>query len=240
VPLDNARDLATEYSTPSGHAMAGASFYTYLFGAVSHRWVCVAAVLAVLFTGLSRPYLGVHYVEDILLGWPIGLSAGLVALGYGERIGERWNRLPYAQRIGILVTASLTLWVATIVTNGGQIDAQPRAFLGYAGTLTGIIIARPLELSAVNFDPKSSSILFKILRYLVSVALAILTLDVLGRLFAAIAANYSMIGYALQYIRYTALGIVSIFLAPWIFTRIGLAQTAGAGYMRSSSPDPGA
>lgn len=72
VSPDYVRDLATEYSTPSGHAMAAASFYSYLYSCVRNRYVKIVAVLAVLLIGLSCPYLGVHYVEDILLGWAIG------------------------------------------------------------------------------------------------------------------------------------------------------------------------
>jgi membrane-associated phospholipid phosphatase len=228
VPPDYARDLAVEYSTPSGHAMAGSAFYSYLYGAVRKRAVRAAAVLATILVGASRPYLGVHYVEDILLGWAIGLCAGLFALRHGERIRAWWNAIPCAQRVAVAVATSAVFWAATISINGCRIDGQPRAFLGYAGTVTGIIIARPLELRAVNFDPRSSSVPIKILRFLLSGALSIFVLEGLGELFSSVADNYSMGGYVLQYIRYTALSVVSIFVGPWFFVRTGLARTASA------------
>jgi hypothetical protein len=224
VPLANARDLAHEYSTPSGHAMAAAAFYSCLYGAVQNRLVRIAAVAAILLTGLSRPYLGVHYVGDILLGWAIGLGVGLLALIHGERIGSWWNNRTYMHRVAMTVSASLVFWAATIVINGWQIDSQPRAFLGYAGTVTGLVIARPLEVKLVDFDPKSLSAPCKMLRYVVSVTLAIAALVGLEKFFLVVADNYSLIGYGLQYIRYIVVTVVIIFIAPWLFMRVGLAQ----------------
>jgi len=234
VPQSYARDLAIEYSTPSGHAMAGAAFYSYLFGSVRNWLVRMLAVVAVLLTGASRPYLGVHFVEDILLGWAIGSCVGVLALSHGRRLGAWWNKLSYARRITFAVTASAAFWVITVAMNGWEIDSQPRAFLGYAGTITGIIIAQPLELQMVDFDPRSSSIAVKVLRYLLTVALSLFALESLGSLFTTIADNYSVVGYALQYARYVIVSIVSLFLAPWLFTRIGLAKTAtGQAHRRS-------
>jgi membrane-associated phospholipid phosphatase len=224
VPPDDTQDLAREYSTPSGHAMGGASFYTYLFGSVKNRGVRIAAVLAVLLIGMSRPYLGVHYVEDILLGWAVGFGVGLFALRYGERISQTWMQLSHSRQIVVVVVASLALWAFTVAMNGGEINSEPRAFLGYAGTITGIVIAQPLELRFVDFDPRSSPLPVRILRYVVAIALSLLVLESLGRLFAAIAANYSIAGYLLQYVRYIAVSIVSLFVAPWIFVRCGLAR----------------
>jgi membrane-associated phospholipid phosphatase len=225
VPQSYASDLAMEYSTPSGHAMAGAAFYSYLFGSVRNWLVRILAVIAVLLTGASRPYLGVHFVEDILLGWAIGTCVGILALSHGQRLAAWWNKLSYARRIAFAVSASAVFWLLTIAVNGWQIDSQPRAFLGYAGTVTGVIIAQPLELQMIDFDPRSSSIAVKILRYLLTVALSLFALEALGIVFAAIADNYSVAGYALQYVRYVIVSVVSLLLAPWLFTRIGLAKT---------------
>jgi membrane-associated phospholipid phosphatase len=238
VPLDNARDLATEWSTPSGHAMAAGSFYTFLYGCVRNRYVRILAVLAILLTGASRPYLGVHYVEDILLGWPIGIGLGLIAVKYGERIAATWGRLGYAQQIAVAVIASLVLWIATIVFNGGQIDGQPRAFLGYAGTVSGVVVAWPLEARLVNFDPRSGSALSKAVRFLFSLVLSLLALEGSKHAFSLVAADYSISGYLLQYLRYILVCVVSLLVAPFVFTRLRLASPCAAAMTSPTLASP--
>lgn len=74
-----------DFSMPSGHAIAAATFYPLLARAVARRWPRAAApayVLAVgvaLFIGTGRLYLGVHWPSDVLVGWILG--AGQTALG---------------------------------------------------------------------------------------------------------------------------------------------------------------
>jgi undecaprenyl-diphosphatase len=83
--------LPTSYSFPSGHALAAALF----FGALSfitlgearnpvlrYGLVTLFSALAVVI-GLSRVYLGVHYLGDVLAGWLLGSAVVVVAiLGY--------------------------------------------------------------------------------------------------------------------------------------------------------------
>ncbi len=226
VSTENAKALATEYSTPSGHAMAGSAFYSYLYAFVENPFVRVIAVLAILATGFSRPYLGVHYPGDILIGWVIGLLVALVAIKRADKITDGWNKLSYKYQVAIAVASSMVLWLATIAINGWRIDGQPRAFLGYAGFLTGILIGRPIELSAVNFDPRSSTQLAKMLRFIISVAMVLVSLVLLDKVFRAIADDFSVLGYLLQYIRYVIAGVINIFVAPLFFTKLGLAETS--------------
>jgi len=224
VSAKNAAELATEYSTPSGHAMAASSFYSYLYVLTRNRYVRVIAIALPILIGLSRPYLGVHYMEDVLLGWAIGFSVALIPIKYADRMSTAWNNLSHMQQIGIAVAASSVFCLLGIVINGWRIGGQPRAFLGYAGFLTGIVIARPLELGTVNFAPKSSTVAAKILRYVLTVAMVIFALLILDSAFAMIADKFSLLGYLLQYVRYTAAGIVCIFLAPLLFTKLRLAE----------------
>ncbi|MGB3549089.1 MAG: phosphatase PAP2 family protein [Candidatus Binatus sp.] len=226
VSTENAKALSTEYSTPSGHAMAGSAFYSYLYAFVENPFVRVIAVLAILATGFSRPYLGVHYPGDILIGWVIGLLVALVAIKRADKITDGWNKLSYKYQVAIAVASSMVLWLATIAINGWRIDGQPRAFLGYAGFLTGILIGRPIELSAVNFDPRSSTQLAKMLRFIISVAMVLVSLVLLDKVFRAIADDFSVLGYLLQYIRYVIAGVINIFVAPLFFTKLGLAETS--------------
>jgi membrane-associated phospholipid phosphatase len=223
VPLDTAHELALEFSTPSGHAMAAAAFYTCLFGWVANRTVRTAAVVALLLIGASRPYLGVHYVEDVLLGWAIGLGVGLATLLYADRLGAAWGRLSHGQQIGAAVAASMALWVGSVAINGGRVDVQPRAFLGYAGAFTGIVIAWPLELLRVDFDPKSKTAAFRLARFVLTLVLALVALLGVEWAFDRIAVT-STLGYLLQYLRHAAVSVVGLFVAPWVFTAIGLAD----------------
>ena len=69
---------ADGFSFPSGHAMGamlffGALAYVVYFSIEKHRkWRVAAAAVCILATmaiGLSRVYLGVHYLTDVVAGW---------------------------------------------------------------------------------------------------------------------------------------------------------------------------
>jgi undecaprenyl-diphosphatase len=88
--------IETGWSFPSGHA-AGTATIAFCGGWVLTRWAVRAwAARVVMWTvvlllvgavGLSRVYLGVHYVSDVLAGWVLGaLWAGTVVL-----VGTWWD-----------------------------------------------------------------------------------------------------------------------------------------------------
>jgi hypothetical protein len=221
---DRIVELASEYSTPSGHAMAGAAFYTQLWASAKSRTVRVLAVLAVLATGLSRPYLGVHYLEDVLIGWAIGLGFAWLAMRHAERIATRWDALSHSQQIAFAIAASFAAWVATLLVNGRSELESPGTFLGYAGFLTGLVIGYPLEARRVRFDPRSSSLARKLARYALSVAMVIggmLLLDALGDLFVT---GSSLAGQLARYVRYASTGVIAVLAAPWLSVKLGLAD----------------
>lgn len=80
-PVDNPLIPASGFSCPSGHAMMSIAFY----GAVAYLLyrnltraplyrvlIAGGAALLVLFIGISRVYLGVHYPSDVLVGFAAG------------------------------------------------------------------------------------------------------------------------------------------------------------------------
>lgn len=215
-------ELSAEYSTPSGHAMAGSSFYTYFFLSVRRRPVRVAAVVLILGTGLSRPYLGVHYLEDVLLGWCLGVPIALVAWRFTDGIRRAWTALSLSHRGLILVACSAFIWLTTSPLY--EPNARPVPFVSYLGFLTGVLLAHPLELKWLDFDPRSSRPLFRALRVGMTVAAVFATLALLDIAFAGIAPDSSPLGSALRYLRYAAAGLSGMLLAPWLCTRLGLAE----------------
>jgi len=239
VSAERARDLATEYSTPSGHAMAGGAFYAYLYASSSRRALRIACIALLLLTGLSRPYLGVHYLEDVLLGWPLGVGLALLSLRYADEIERLWRRRSYGQQLAIAVAASAAVWLATRAASGWSADAQPTAFLGYAGLLTGILAAHPIETKRVRFDPRSATPFVKLLRVALAVGIVLGTLAALDAAFGAVCAEPSLLADGLRFARYAAAGIAALLVAPLLFVKLGLAGREDA-YTRTSCQRPDA
>jgi membrane-associated phospholipid phosphatase len=228
IPARNAATLSRDYSTPSGHAMSASAFYSYLYAFTRNRYFKVLAVVAIFLVGLSRPYLGVHYVEDVLLGWAIGLGCALAAIRYLEGLCARWNRLSNWTQVGITAAATLAFWVLAFALNGGRAAGEPFEFLADAGFLTGIVIARPLELRIVNFDPRSSPVSVKLLRFFLTCVMVLFTVIFLSRVFGLFSAGPGWLECVLKYICFTAAGAVNIFFAPLLFTKMGWAETMPA------------
>jgi len=226
VSPNQAARLAAEYSTPSGHAMGSSAFYSYLYACIHHRAVRIVAVAAIVLIGISRPYLGVHFAEDVLIGWVFGLAFTLVSIRYGEAIASAWHRLSYPQQIAATVAGCLALWLLAVLLNGRQLSGQPSAVLYYGGFLTGVVLARPLEMRHVNFDPRSANAASKILRYLLSLGMVLCMLFILGKAFGMVADRSSLLWNLAEYLRFTVAGFVAIFVAPLLFTRIGWAKRA--------------
>ena len=224
VSPDKAAELATEYSTPSGHAMAGSAFYSYVFASVKNRQARTACVLLVLLIGFSRPYLGVHYLEDVLIGWVLGVSIALVSIRYAAKISHLWSRLSHPQQIAIVAASSLILWITTRVLSDPDVGDQPLAFVGYTGFLMGVVVAFPLEAKMTAFNPRSSAVWKRMLRCVLCVGLVLITLMLLDVVFEAMSSDYSALGYLLRYIRYALAGIAGILLGPILFLRLGLAE----------------
>lgn len=229
VSASQKQALAAEYSTPSGHAMAASSFYLYLIIFVRKRWAQIGAGLAILLIGFSRPYLGVHYGEDVLIGWAIGLCIAALAARYSEAMSALWRACPYPLQIALAVSLSLALCLVSIALDGWHADSRLAGTVTYAGFLTGNVIACPLEVRWVGFDAASGTAVAKLLRFLLTIGMIAAVVLVLKLAFADLALPASAPGLALGYVCYAAAAAAGMFAAPFVFTRMGLAQTKGAG-----------
>jgi undecaprenyl-diphosphatase len=74
------------YSLPSGHSMVSMAFYGFLIFLIlrsrikKERKILLISILSILilFIGISRIYLGVHYASDVLAGFSLSISYLLI------------------------------------------------------------------------------------------------------------------------------------------------------------------
>ncbi len=72
----------TGYSFPSGHSMASTAFYGFIiylvFKNVKNKTaktiICALLGLLIIFIGISRIYLGVHYASDVIAGCVLSIA----------------------------------------------------------------------------------------------------------------------------------------------------------------------
>jgi len=89
--------IATNYSFPSGHAMAGIACYGllayFLYLRVENRWRRIGILgftfLLIALIGFSRLYLGVHFLSDVLAGFAAGALWLIVCLSLFYRLRPR-------------------------------------------------------------------------------------------------------------------------------------------------------
>ncbi|MDO5506307.1 MAG: phosphatase PAP2 family protein [Pseudoxanthomonas suwonensis] len=121
-----------DYGFISGHASAAAAFaigIVLLFGLRRH-WVWAVALSWTLLMGLSRMYLGRHFLGDVLGGWMVGAMAAWLAWLFvraieGDRSGKR--RLAWA-----LAWSGIAAWMLLSLRRE---LLEPAAAGGIAGIL---------------------------------------------------------------------------------------------------------
>ncbi|NHI82850.1 MAG: phosphatase PAP2 family protein [Candidatus Thorarchaeota archaeon] len=201
---------ATNYSTPSGHAQLAATLYGWLDLKVRKWWMVVLSIVIVTLIGISRVYLGVHYLGDVLLGWAIGILTVILYYcleGSLERAQERL-RGEYLYFILFLV-GFMGLLISL------ALPSPPRDNFGsYAGLLMGLAVAFPLEQRFVGFETN----LFPVPKWKLVLRVAFGILLVLG-VMLGLSPFLPTEDIILRALRYFLVALIGAFLWPLIFTK---------------------
>ena len=94
----------TGYSFPSGHAMASTVFYGFVMACVltmkpsRHITVIAAGIVMIGLVCMSRVYLGVHYLSDVLAGILEAITWSTLVLT-GLHIARAYRRSAESQRL---------------------------------------------------------------------------------------------------------------------------------------------
>jgi membrane-associated phospholipid phosphatase len=204
---------APNYSTPSGHAQNSVTIYGWFTARVKTWWMALIAIALTVLVGISRIYIGVHYLEDVLLGWGIGILTVLVFI-YLERPARAFLSRYNTQHLllGLMFIGFLLTLIAALLPQPPNDN-----FGAYGGLTMGFPLGLILEMRFVNFtnEPYEGETWRLLLRVVIGLIL------VIGVMFG-LAPILSTDEIWLRALRYILIVVTGIFIWPAIFKKVNL------------------
>jgi len=209
-PIEEARERyeALGGGFPSGHTQNSVVIWGYLASRFKRTWLWVVAALLVILVPLSRIYLAVHFPQDILGGYVLGAVLVLLYLWLEPKVEAKLNEAGLVWQLGI----------ALVIPSLMMIFVPDEASVTAGATLMGMGVGFVLERRWIGFE--SAGVWWKrLLRYALGIA-------VLFGLYAGLKAAFSGLEPALlfRFVRYGLMGLWGGLGAPWVFTRLRLAE----------------
>ena len=242
--LDGSLNLleSADYGVPSGHAQLTATIYPFLAFRIRRRWFTIFTVFFIIAMCLSRIYLGVHFVHDVLAGL---LLAALLLGGYAiwqRRFAVNLDKRILGQKLLIVIAVPILFAVIYIIVRLGigepDMSVAWRSFIPAAeregvdamvtavSTLVGFGIGVLFEASRVRFQA-SGPIWKRIIRYVVGM---VGTLAIWYGLREIFPEDPLWLGLSLRFVRYLLTLLWVAYYAPAVFVWLKLAD---------AEPDPG-
>lgn len=201
---------ATGGGMPSGHTQNALFVWGYLYKWFQARWFRVIAIALIILVPLSRVYLGVHFPTDLVGGYAIGLVLLLLIIRFEDPLVSWVSGLGLGfQLLAAIVCPLLMLWL-------------------YPDPLANeIVICATLMGGATGLAFKQRYLTFQMapgwmkraLSYVLGIFILFLIYFGLKLLFSGLEPTSLF-----RFVRYALIGFYTVFIAPWMFTKIGLAS----------------
>ena len=229
------------FGMPSGAAQITLTFFGYIGAWFRKTPVWIICGILVVLTGISRMYLGVHFLIDVLTGWVFGLCILLVFLRYEDSAAEWLMHMPLSRRVLILfcISAGFILFSVAAVSLYGSWSVPPgwemQAFAQTHASINPISMGDTLMAAGLVFGAAAGAVARaeflplsaggtlsrKAIRY----CLGIVILMILWLVLAYTTTLPGIAGSAMIYSRAACAGAWITAGAPYLFFRLGLSDT---------------
>jgi membrane-associated phospholipid phosphatase len=204
---------APNYSTPSGHAQYSSTFFGWLAIRTKKWWMGVIAICTSALIGISRIYLGVHFLEDILIGWGIGIFTVICIYYLENQVREYLSKYKLEHLL-----LSVFLFALVMIIVASMLPEPPNDNFGAVGGLTlGLALGIALENRYVNFtvEPPNGQKWRLVLRVIIGLILVIGVMLGLSNILPTT-------NILLRSIRYFLTALTGVFIWPLIFKKVHL------------------
>lgn len=237
--IGEVKQLGTEtsYGIPSSHASDSIAVFGYLAMQIKKNWLRIIIIIVIFFVGLSRLYLGVHFPQDVLFGWFIGLVVLWGFTVWEKPIRNLLVDKTLSTQVGVGFAVSILFifigFIIRFMVSGtpdhaewSQYSTEARTvtqFITLAGATFGTWTGYALMRQYASFDAKGTWGK-RTIRYIVGIIGLLVIYYGLSQIFDLFAVDESTLGYMLRYIRYGLVTFWATFLAPWIFIKLKLSE----------------
>lgn len=230
------------FGAPSGHTQTAVVIWGLIAAQLKRPWAWAVAIGLILLVGLSRIYLGVHFLHDVVLGWLIGAVILWAFLRWSDAVTAWLKRQSLGMQIALafglsvlmLLASSAALfslsgwtfpaeWANSVLQAGAPEAPDPLSLnnsVTSAGATFGLLAGLAWITSQGGFSARGP---FKLraTRFVIGVIGLLILWYGLGKIFPD---DDTLIAYILRYLRYTLVGCWISAGAPLVFLKLHLAE----------------
>lgn len=233
----------TSFGMPSGHATTAASVWGVLAANLRIKWATLLIWLLVFLIGISRVFLGMHFLSQVVVGWLFGGLLLWLVLKFSPAVLRWLLRFPVSIQVlwiflsSLMIIAVYLLFYLPALTWKApalwvELGSRPlegdlfnpvdlQGVFTLAGTWFGGMAGAALYYFRHGWLDTSGNFLQKIIRYLLGVSVVILLWYGLGSIFPR---TQTLDAYVLRFIRYALMGSWMTFASPWFFKKLSLMR----------------
>jgi membrane-associated phospholipid phosphatase len=231
----------SSFGVPSGHSQTAVAVWGTIAMHLRRPWVWALSVLIIVLIGVSRLFLGVHFIHDVLIGWTLGALVLWVFHRSWEPIGTWAKAFSVWKQIGLAFLLSLVLigvfalgavifddtsqsaqwavWFANAERSGERPHPNSmESIITPSAALFGLLAGLAWLRTCGGFEA-TGTFWQRATRYLVGVIGVLVLWYGLGAVFPR---TDDLLAYSLRYLRYALIGGWVSAFAPILFIRLKL------------------
>jgi len=222
------------YSMPSGHTQSASTVFFGVYQFFKRKYLLIIAIIITALVAISRMYIGVHYLTDVL----VGAFLGILITYYLAKYLSKKEDLSKIYNIILIISgvALVGLFVYNLISlSDTSFDSETfyfntEALAKMIGTLVGFVLGVRFENKYVNFL-NHNNLLKNILRFALGIAVVMAVRIGLKEIFTLIVNPeelidnqmfLSILASFLDFLRYVIMVMVGIGIYPLLFKKINI------------------